>query len=130
MTNVRVQGNKFDNPNQPIPSNIEEVVGAGPSLITDYFATLGAFFKTAIYGPAFTLIGSFFTTIGGDNLLLNIILFKSLFIFMNIANICLILKITSNKAAVILYSWNPIIIFDLVLNTHNDVVMMFLALFS
>ena len=57
MTNVRVQGNKFDNPNQPIPSNIEEVVGAGPSLITDYFATLGAFFKTAIYGPLKTWPG-------------------------------------------------------------------------
>ncbi|NGX35364.1 MAG: hypothetical protein K1000chlam1_00187 [Candidatus Anoxychlamydiales bacterium] len=57
MANVRVQDNQFDKFAQPIPANIEEVIGAGPSTITDFSATLGSFFKTTLYGPLNTWSG-------------------------------------------------------------------------
>lgn len=57
MANVSVQENRFDKFAQPIPANIEEVIGAGPSTITDFSATLGSFFKTTLYGPLNTWSG-------------------------------------------------------------------------
>ena len=57
MANVRVQENQFDKFAQPIPANIEDVIGAGPSTITDFSATLGSFFKTTLYGPLNTWSG-------------------------------------------------------------------------
>jgi len=78
---------------------------------------------TAIYGPLFIFFGSLITLIAQNNLFLNIYIFKLFFVIMNIANIFLIKKITNDKKAVLLYSWNPLITLEFALNAHNDVLM-------
>ena len=50
MPALSVQRSRYPN-QQKLPDNADEVIGFGPSIVIDYFATLGSFFKTALYGP-------------------------------------------------------------------------------
>jgi hypothetical protein len=86
--------------------------------------------NTAIYGPLFTSVGSALTYIAGSNLFLNIFLFKFIFVICNIFIIFIIQKLTKNKIATFLYSWNPFIIFEFALNSHNDAMLILLTLLS
>lgn len=73
------------------------------------------------YGPLFTAFGTILTFIGGDNLLLNVYLFKIAFVALNLLVAWLIFKVTKSKISLILYSWNPLILFEVSLNAHNDI---------
>lgn len=85
--------------------------------------------NTAIYGPLFISTGAAFAYLAGDNLYLNIFIFKLAFAAINILIIFIIQKITNNKKAVFLYAWNPFIVFEFALNSHNDVILiLFVAL--
>lgn len=75
------------------------------------------------YGPLFTAFGTIFTFVGGDNLLLNVYLFKIVFVALNLLVAWLIFKVTKSKTSLILYSWNPLILFEISLNAHNDILM-------
>jgi len=82
------------------------------------------------YGPAFLLLSGFFARIAGDRLLINIFLFKGLFTIVHIITIFLVKKLTNSKEAVFLYAWNPLIIFEISVNAHNDGLIVFLILLS
>jgi len=73
------------------------------------------------YGPLFTTFGTILTFIGGDNLPLNVYLFKTSFVVLNLLVAWLIFKVTKSKMSLILYSWNPLILFEISLNAHNDI---------
>lgn len=85
---------------------------------------------TAIYGPLFMLFSASLTFLAQESLLLNIFLFKLTSLLSNLANIFLVWRITKSKKALFLYSWNPLINFELVNNAHNDAFMIFLLLLS
>ncbi len=85
--------------------------------------------NTAIYGPLFISASAAIAYLSGDNLYLNIFSFKLVFAAINILIIFIIQKITNDKKAVFLYAWNPFIVFEFALNSHNDVMMiLFVAL--
>ena len=86
--------------------------------------------NTNIYGPLFTLIGWAITALAKNNLFLNFILFKSLFITLNILTIWIIYKITSSTKAAYLYAFNPFLLYEIALKAHLDVIHIFLVLLA
>lgn len=97
-----------------------------------FYAELNNFYseKPAVYGSFFLLLATVLTFLGGDNLSLNIYLFKLVFVFLNLASGYLTYKITKSKGAYFLYSWNPLLIFEFALNAHIDIVAVFFTLAS
>ena len=85
---------------------------------------------TAIYGPLFMLFSALLTYLSQESLLVNVLLFKTTSLVFNITSLLLVWRITKSKIALFLYSWNPIINFELVNNAHNDSFMVFLLLLS
>lgn len=86
--------------------------------------------KTAIYGPLFVEFTSVLTLLAGDGLVMNIYSIKFAFVILNLINMFLVKKITNDKRAVFLYSWNPLINLEFALNSHNDVIMITFFLFG
>ena len=84
--------------------------------------------KTAIYGPVAILIDGAVTQLGEDNLGLTIYLYKIVYAAVNIACGVLVLLISKSRRAFYLYLWNPVILFELVGNNHNDLFMIFFML--
>ena len=82
------------------------------------------------YGPLFTVFGTILTFIGGDNLPLNVYLFKISFVVLNLLVAWLIFKVTKSKMSLLLYSWNPLILFEVSLNAHNDILTVALFVLS
>ena len=86
------------------------------------------------YGPGWLLIAALFSWISGENLLLNMLLFKAL------AGLCVILALVLVDALArrlyperrlriaVLFGWSPLLFFESVGNGHNDIVMVVCAL--
>lgn len=94
-------------------------------IVNNYWAS-----QTCLYGPPFVLIGSAITFIAGNNFVLNVFLFKLFFLIINLLNCFLIYKITKKKVALILYAWNPLILYEFANNGHNDSLVIFFLLLS
>ena len=93
------------------------------SLIKTYWSR-----ETTIHGPVFMLFGSLLSYLGGDSLFRNIYLFKLVFIALNISSGYLIYKITASVKSFFLYAFNPLVLFELSLNGHFDVLMIAILL--
>lgn len=87
--------------------------------------------RASPYGPLFIIITGFFNLLFKNNILLNLFSLKFFFMILNVLNGYLIYKITKgSKEAFYLYALNPLIIFEFVINGHNDVLFIFLILLS
>lgn len=86
--------------------------------------------NVAVYGPVFMLYSGFITLIGENNLYLQVFLFKFFAIVANIGATALLYKLTKNKKAVYLYTWNPFLLYVFALDGHNDVYLLFFLLLS
>ena len=88
------------------------------------------------YGPLWLSISVLPTWIGGDNINITLLLFKILAIIFNIGCIVLIYKITEQLRPklkiplTLLYAFNPFILFEVVVEGHNDIVMAFFVLLA
>lgn len=80
------------------------------------------------YGPLFIFLGYIITTVGGNNLILTLFLFKIFFAIINVLSCILIYKIFNSIKAVFLYGWNPLILYEIIINGHNDILTIFLIL--
>jgi hypothetical protein len=78
---------------------------------------------TSLYGPLFAFFGFIITLLGKSSLILSIYLFKILATIAHIFNSFLIYKITKNKQILLLFAFNPLLLFEFVINSHNDVLM-------
>jgi hypothetical protein len=87
-------------------------------------------YHTSLYGPFFLTISAFLTLLGGNSLILSILLFKVFFVFLNIVCGYLVYKLSQSTEIFFLYAWNPLILFELAANGHNDVMTIFLLLLS
>lgn len=81
--------------------------------------------QVSIYGPAFTLFGAFISSIARESLLTHIIIYKLIYTALNILIGYYIYRITKNVLASFLYSWNPAIIFEIQMNNHFEVLVIF-----
>ncbi|OGM70776.1 hypothetical protein A2975_02705 [Candidatus Woesebacteria bacterium RIFCSPLOWO2_01_FULL_44_14] len=85
--------------------------------------------KTFDHGPALLLLGTVLTKLAGDNLFLNIYLFKITLAIFNFLTGYLLYKISHSKKAFLLYAFNPVVLWDLGLDSHDEaLVIFFLAL--
>lgn len=88
------------------------------------------------YGPAWQMIASLVSIIGGQNLWLSMLLFKiavSVFFIGSAVLVHLILDRHRPEArllGVFLLAWNPLVLFETAGNGHNDIVMVFFALLA
>lgn len=82
------------------------------------------------YGPIFNLLSAFFAFIFKKNIIITLWSLKLFFILINIINGYLIYKISSQKISFFLYAFNPLILFELAINGHNDSVFIFFVLIA
>lgn len=81
--------------------------------------------QLSIYGPVFTQLGAVFSFLGGDSLLANILIFKLLYSVLTILTGFLIFKITKSTQASLLFSWSPLVIFEIQANNHLEMLSIF-----
>lgn len=89
---------------------------------------------TMPYGPAWLALSVFPTMLGGEKTILTLYLFKLLAVIANLGCIILVYKIVSilrpklSGLATMLYAFNPFILFQVIVDGHNDIVMTFFVL--
>ncbi len=86
--------------------------------------------KTALYGPIWLMASGIPYMAGFENYLLILLNFKVIALFFYLATIWVIWKLSKSVLAVTFFAFNPLVIIESLVSGHNDVVMMFLALFS
>ncbi len=85
-----------------------------------------------LYGPLWYYVSSLLVSIGGNNQIGTLLLFKGLAILSHLANIVLIWGILSHIApkrrvlGTLLYAWNPLILIELAGSGHSEGVLLFL----
>jgi hypothetical protein len=88
------------------------------------------------YGPIWVLIGGAFATLAQGDLLQEVLLYKGIAALAHIGGAALIFQIARRlthdramaQASAFLYLWNPMLLWEMVGNAHNDGVMMFFGL--
>lgn len=86
------------------------------------------------YGPIGIVINAVPSIIGGENLFANLLALKLFFSAFLMGCAYLVYLIVKNRspqqalAAALFVSWNPFLLFEVSVNGHNDIVMMFVAL--
>src|SRR3989344_3296271 len=86
--------------------------------------------KISLYGPVWLALSGIPFYIGFNNPVLMLFTFKALNVAFYLLTIVLIWKISKNLISVSFFALNPLVIIEILLNSHNDTVMIFLALFS
>lgn len=87
--------------------------------------------KVALYGIAWIGMTGIPFVLGLNNLLLTVFTFKAFVFVFYVLVIILIWKLSDkNMKSIALFALNPLVLFDILVSSHNDVVMMALALGS
>jgi hypothetical protein len=86
--------------------------------------------KTALYGPVWIFLTGIPFLSGLGNFILTLFSFKIFNTAFYLATVCLIFRISRNHLKTALFAFNPLVLFEVLLGSHNDIVMMFLALVS
>lgn len=86
--------------------------------------------KIALYGPVWIALSSVPYFLGFGNVLLTLLNFKILAVLFYLGLIWVIFKLTRSNLSIILFALNPLIIIETLVGNHNDVAMMFFALFA
>ncbi len=86
------------------------------------------------YGPLWAYLSYALYALAGDDLLRNLLAHKLLAVVSVLAGACLIYALLRRRdrrhavAGALLYAWNPLLLFESVVNAHNDAPMMALLL--
>ena len=86
--------------------------------------------KTALYGPFWIMLSGIPFISGFGNFILTLFNFKLLSFSFYLGISYLIFKLTKDPKKVAFFALNPLVLIETVVSGHNDVVMMFFALFS
>ncbi len=86
--------------------------------------------KIALYGPVWVVLTGIPYLLGFGNFIVTLFSFKIFIIMFYLATTILIWKISKNILPVILFSLNPLIVVETLISGHNDIIMVFLVLFS
>jgi len=81
--------------------------------------------QLSIYGPVFTNFGAVVSYIAGDSLLAHVLIYKLIYSALNILTGWLIYKITKSPLASLLFSWSPLVIFEIQANNHFEILSIF-----
>ncbi len=87
--------------------------------------------ETSPYGPVWEMVAAGVTAVSGDNLFLNLLLFKGLGLLLHLVATILIWHLakdghqsTNQSPTAILWAWNPALLLTFVINAHNDIFML------
>lgn len=86
--------------------------------------------KTALYGPVWTVISGFPFILGFGKFISVIIGLKILVSLFYIGILYFIYKLSNKYENVVFFALNPLVVIEVFVSGHNDVVMMFFALWS
>jgi hypothetical protein len=84
----------------------------------------------APYGPAWLLLCGLYSMVAGNNLLLNLLLFKLTSVACLALSSWLLYRLAqrmgigSPASVVMFFAWNPLVLFEAIGNGHNDIAMM------
>lgn len=81
--------------------------------------------QLSIYGPVFTLFGGLISYFAKDSLLAHILIFKIIYSVLTIFTGYFIYKITKSSMAAFLFSWSPLVIFEIQANNHFEIISIF-----
>jgi len=114
-----------------------------PFLVSPQDAPADLFFSYAswwpypsTYGPAWQMIAAMASLLGGESLWLSMLVFKvmvTVFFFAAVALVYLILsrhRPEVRHLGAFLLAWNPLLLYEIAGNGHNDIVMVFFTLLS
>lgn len=94
------------------------------------FSFMHAANKIVLYGPLWILATAIPHYLGFGNLLLTLFSFKLFIIIFYLGTLFILWKMSKSIVPVILFSLNPLVVVETLISGHNDIVMIFLALFS
>jgi len=86
--------------------------------------------KLALYGPFWIILSAIPYFLGIGNFILSLFGFKLLSILFYLGTVALIKKISNSNFSVFLFAFNPLIIIETLVGNHNDIAMIFFAMFS
>lgn len=87
--------------------------------------------KIALYGPSWILLTAIPHFAGLGNLILTIFVFKAFIILFYLGLVWLIWQLSGkNTLSLAFFALNPLVVIETLVTAHNDVVMIFFALFS
>lgn len=84
--------------------------------------------KVALYGPVWILLTFFPYAIGHMHIWLSIISFKALTSGFYIGALILVYRITKSVGNVLFFALNPLVLLEVLVSGHNDIIMMTVAL--
>lgn len=117
------------NPFLTAPSNFPN------DALSQYISPL-ALAVPSVYGPLWMIFSLPLAKIAGQSIFLGITLFKILAAIFNFGCLFLLYKIIkqlnfkNRNFALLLYAWNPLILFEIINDGHNDITMVFFVLLS
>lgn len=83
---------------------------------------------TTVYGPLFITLASIYSS-AGDNVALQIFIYKTVSVGLFVGISFLLWSLTGDKKSLMLFGFNPLVLFSLIVDVHNDVyLLIFLAL--
>ncbi len=83
-----------------------------------------------IYGPVWAAVCKFVGSLPTTLVITNVYAFKFLNILVHLLNCYLIYKISKNKKYVLLYGLNPLVLFEGLMNCHNDIYLVLFMLLA
>lgn len=86
--------------------------------------------KIALYGPSWIALTAMPHSLSFNNIVLSIFNFKLLIILFYLASLLLIYRLSKNILPVALFAFNPVVLVETLVSSHNDIVMMFLSILS
>lgn len=86
--------------------------------------------KIALYGPIWIILSGIPYILGFGNFLIALLNLKLLISLFYIGCLYLIWKLSKNIIAISIFALNPLILVETLTSSHNDIAMMFFALFS
>lgn len=86
--------------------------------------------KTALYGFFWLFLTGIPHVFGFNNFILTLFSFKIFNVLFYAFTVVLIWKFSKNTYSVLLFALNPLVVIETLISSHNDIVMMFFALFS
>lgn len=84
--------------------------------------------KVALYGPVWLAITALPHYAGGGNVWKTIIAFKLMNAVVYLGFCFYIWRLTKNMTNVLFFAFNPLVLIEVIMNGHNDIYMIFLAL--
>lgn len=121
MTTAKVAFKYHENPYIVIPI---EFVGDTNLLFTH------AANKIALYGPFWIGLSGVPYFLGFGNFVFSLLGFKLLIVLFYLGTVWLIKNISKSNYSAALFALNPLVIIETLVGNHNDIAMMFFALFS